>query len=133
MLWTQSCAEDLSDDAAAYVEDFGRFWWGGRGARVALLTGGGTYERPRDGANPGGPIKACDPEAVAATSTALSDVGYTVVQLDMDELGSAGSSGERARPSSPFRVSASASCTLNAMSQSRVTLSLRQEHLRAGC
>ena len=35
--------------------------------------------------------------------------------------------------SGPFRVSASASCTLNAMSQSRVTLSLRQEHLRAGC
>ena len=36
-------------------------------------------------------------------------------------------------PSSPFRVSACAARTLNATGQSRVTLSLRWEHLRAAC
>ena len=35
--------------------------------------------------------------------------------------------------SSPFRVSACAARTLNATGQSRVTLSLQQEHLRAVC
>ena len=33
----------------------------------------------------------------------------------------------------PFRVSVCAACTLNATGQSRVTLSLRQEQLRASC
>ena len=36
-------------------------------------------------------------------------------------------------PSRPFRVSVCAERTLNATGQSRVTLSLRQDQLRAGC
>ena len=60
------------------------------GARVAVLCGGGTYERPRVGDWSGGPIIACDCPMAGFDPLVglLEDAGFAVVRIDVDQLGS---------------------------------------------
>lgn len=84
-------------EQTAYISDFSDKCWGGRDTRVAVLCGGGWFERPKVGALSGGPVQACDKDSVSKTVETLRDICFDVVQIDVGELGSEDDSGEKAR------------------------------------
>jgi len=71
----------------------GSTWRRGGRRRVALFSGGG-FHKLHDGSDE---IQACDEECVTETGAALRIAGFTVITLDIEQVGSNSAQGEEAR------------------------------------
>lgn len=86
-----ACAQDLGDVAHVYCSRGKHRWWDGCGSKVAILIGGGFYERGDR------PIQACEGDCVDGVFDALTAAHFEVSLVDIGEVGEDGPGGDSAR------------------------------------